>query len=146
MTGDALEEAGMIDASGRWTGKYGIHSADQFLGNRGAQEKALADYLPKLGAQLEKNGAASHIGQKIEGIKQDFEVTPNGLYAAAHRWGARSVRQYLDFQESNGWKSDVSRFPPDQREKFLAIETRLREFQNIEMRRDAERKQEGKAP
>jgi hypothetical protein len=72
-------------------------------------------------------------GQRIEGIAGEFNVSSNGLYAASHRWGAGMVRQYLNFQKAHGWKSDASKFPADKAEAFKAIETRLREFQNIDV-------------
>ena len=145
MTVGALKEGGMMDKDGRWTGKYGVRSAEDFLKDRTAQEKALSDYFDKLGAQLEakvgepeEKSPMGRIGQKIEGIKAEFEVTHNGLYAAAHRWGAGMLRDYLNFEEKNGWKSDFSKLPEEKADAFKAIETRLREFQDIEVVKDAE--------
>jgi len=47
----------MTDRNGQWTGKYGIHSQAEFLGDPDAQEKALTDYLADLDRQLHANGA-----------------------------------------------------------------------------------------
>src|SRR5262249_19044039 len=130
---------------GKWTGKYGIRNREAFLRDRTAQEKALSDYFDKLSVQLEAEVGESEekspmgrIGQKIQGLKDEFEVTHNGLYAAAHRWGAGMLPEYLNFEEANGWKSDFSKLPEEKADAFKAIETRLREFQNIEIFKDVE--------
>ena len=120
-----------MDKHGNWTGKYGIHSKADFLGNPKAQERALADLMAKYQTQLRNNGAKAKIGQKIEGIKAPFEVTENGLLAAAHHEGASRVRDYLEHQHRQGWRSDKATFPPAVRQRFINIETRLREFADI---------------
>ncbi len=59
----------MMDCAGNWTGKYGINSRAAFLVNPDAQEKALTDYLNDNERQLRANGACSHIGETIDGLK-----------------------------------------------------------------------------
>jgi hypothetical protein len=49
--------------------------------------------------------------------------------AAAHKEGPGAVRDYLKFQNENGWSSDFSKSEGDRR-RFEAIETRLRLFQD----------------
>jgi hypothetical protein len=146
MTIEALKEAGMLDEkTGKWTGKYGVWSKADFLKNRTAQEKAFSDHFDKLGEQLEaavgepeEKSPVGRIGQKIQSIEGEFEISLNGLYVAAHSWGARMLREYLDFEEANGWNSEASLFPVDKLDAFEEIETRLREFQNIEVSRYVE--------
>ena len=143
MTVGALQEAGLMDENGAWTGKYGIHNEAEFLDNKKVQEQAFSDYLTALSSQLERNGAVNLArergDQKIEGIEAAFGLSQSGLIAAAHRRGASMVRQYLEFEKSHGWKSDAAEFPAAKRKAFLEIETRLREFENIPLSRDVER-------
>ncbi len=75
--------------------------------------------------------AALNIGQRIEGILAPFEVTENGLLAAALREGASRVRDYFEHQRRQGWRSDKTTFPAEVRQRFINIETRLREFADI---------------
>jgi hypothetical protein len=49
------------------------------------------------------------------------------------------VRQYLEFEQAHGWKSNPAEFPAAMRKAFLEIETRPRQFENIPLSRDAER-------
>jgi hypothetical protein len=131
MTKPALQDAGLIDKNGDWTGKYGVNNREDFLNNPEAQKAALRDHTESVQDQLRKNGAERHINQKIDGVKGEITATDGGLQAAAHRQGATTVRDYLKHQEAHGWKSDASTFPPQQRGSFLSVETRLREFQSI---------------
>ncbi len=143
MTEDALKDAGFKDRdTGEWTEKareLGVHKEEDFLKNPVAQEKALADSTAKKDEFLQKNGAKQHLGQKIDGIKAEFEITEAGLAAAAHREGAFAVRQYLDHQERHGWKSDFDSLPKKKREIFEHIETRMRVFQDMPYRRSGTR-------
>lgn len=119
-----LQAAGMIDADGRWTGKYGIHSRTEFLADPEAQEKALSDYLDDLERQLWANGAFAHISETIDGLKARFPVTLAGILAAAHREGARATADYLDRVKANALTSIGLLLKPADR----PIETRLRTF------------------
>ncbi len=134
LTKGEREQLHMVDENGNFTGKYGVHSKEEFLNDPLAQERAFADATLDNVRQLRKKGAMNHIGQKIDGIKAEFTVTESGPVAAAHRWGAGGTNQYLRHQQAHGWKSDSSNFPKDKRDMFMAIETRLREFQDIDYR------------
>jgi hypothetical protein len=127
---DARRAAGMNDANGNWTGKYGIHSRAEFLADHVAQEKALTDYLLDLERQLRANGSLDFVGKTIDGLRDRFQITHAGLLAAAHREGARATRAYLMQVEQNGLSS---RGLPLSRE-MLAIETWLRAFADIPYR------------
>ena len=130
MTNDALIAAGMKTPDKRWTGKYGVRSDEDFLGDPEAQELALSDYLADNDRQLLQKGAKSFIGRRVDGVKERFTITEAGLAGAAHRHGPQGVRDYLEHQQRNGWRSDFSKLPEKQRDKFEEIETRLRTFSN----------------
>ncbi len=127
----ALKDAGMIDAKGKWTGKYGAFSKADFLKNPVAQEKALADFMTAAERQLRSKGATKFVGQGIKGKVAPFNVTESGLLAAAHKEGAGRVNQYLQHLRNNGWVSDEKGFPPGLKDNFNAVETRLRKFEKI---------------
>lgn len=124
LTPVGLEAAGMMERSGNWTGKYGIHSRAEFLADPEAQEKALTDYLSDLERQLRAYGAFTHIGETIDGLKARFPVTRAGIIAAAHREGATATRDYLNRVAAHGSASKGLRLGRQER----AIETRLRTF------------------
>ena len=112
----------------QWTGKHGITSEDQFLKNPRIQEIAYEEYTRKNIGYLKSKGAWSHIGRTIEGKDGTFKITSTSLVLAAHREGAGTTNRYLNHQQKHGWKTDVSKFPQGELgEKFLHIETRLRE-------------------
>lgn len=113
-----------------WTGKWGIHSEDDFLANPTVQERALVKAMENYDRYLAVEGAKRFIGQRIEGKVAPFDVTLNGLLAAAHRHGARAVRGYLDHLADHDWRSEEATFGT-QKDVFLAIETRLRTFAKI---------------
>lgn len=138
-----LQDIGAKDAAGLWTGKYGIKSDQDFLNDPRVQERVFMDavnvYRRQLGAlRLEKGNRQSEvpldlIGQEIDGLEGRFKLTEGGLIAAAHRAGAPTVRDYLKRQRDSGWKSDLSKWPSDPREKkmYQALETRLRKFETL---------------
>ena len=127
MTPGGLQAAGMIDRSGAWTGKYGIHSRSQFLANPDAQERALSDFLDATERQLRAAGAFEHIGDSIDGIRDRFTVTRAGLIAAGHREGATATAGYLAKVAANGFSSKGLQLSDAQ----LAIETHLRIFADV---------------
>ena len=131
LTGLARQQIGLQRKDGSFTGKYGVNSRDDFLENRKTQEQALADSVADNLRQLKSKGATKKIGQKIAGIRANITVTENGLVAAALREGAGATNLYLKHLQRHGWKSDPSTFPTKFRGEFLAVETRLREFENI---------------
>ena len=135
LTDDALKDAGLKDRkTGQWTGKYGIHSAADFLNNPRAQELAAADYHEANIRHLTANGAMNRTGQTYQGIKAPITITDAGLVAAAHRYGAKTVGEYLDHVFAHKGISDQNTFPSGKEKAYLAIETRLRKFQNIPLR------------
>ncbi len=119
-----LRAAGMIDAKGNWTGKYGIHSRAAFLADPDAQEKALTDYLQDTERQLKADGLFGFTGKSIDGLRARFTITRAGLIAAAHREGAGAVYNYLDRITKNGSTSKGIALTRQER----AVETRLRTF------------------
>ena len=124
MKPNALHAAGMIDGQGKWTGKYGIHSAGQFLASPEAQEKALTDYLDDAERQLRANGSFNYIGTTISGRVAPFTVTRAGLIAAGHHEGARATRAYLTNVQNSGFASAQAKLT----DRGLHVETRLRTF------------------
>jgi hypothetical protein len=124
MTKIALQAAGMMDANEAWIGKYGIHSATQFLANPEAQERALTDFLNDTERQLRRNGAVQYLGRTIYGQRAEFPVTMAGLVAAAHREGAPATRGYLKTAEGDGFHTNGQVLTP----RELRIETPLRTF------------------
>lgn len=124
MRPNALRAAGMIDANGKWMGKYGVYSRADFLANPGAQEEALTDFLNDLERQLRVNGASEFVGSTIGGLQAQIPVTRANLLAVAHREGAQATRRYLDKIAANGFSSRGLRLTPEN----LAVETRLRTF------------------
>ena len=78
MTPAALRAAGTMDAAGRWTGKYGIHSRAEFLANHEGQENALTDYLRDTESQLRTNGSFEFMERTIGGHRARFTITRAG--------------------------------------------------------------------
>tara|TARA_R110001592_G_scaffold64194_2_gene197418 strand:- start:14303 stop:15298 length:996 start_codon:yes stop_codon:yes gene_type:complete len=135
LTTAALKEAGLKNKNtGHWTGKHGVHSDADFLNNPRAQELAAADYHEKNILYLTRNGTWGMKGQTFKGIKAPITITETGLVAAAHRQGAREVRDYLNHIFAHKGVSDPQTFPRGKSDAYLAIETRLREFQNVPLR------------
>jgi hypothetical protein len=124
MLPNALRAVGLLDANGRWTGKYGIHSRTQFLADRDAQERALSDFLTDTEHQLRANGAFEYLGSDIDGRVAHYTVTRAGLIAAGHRAGATNTFHYLRRVAGNGFSSRSLALDRDE----LATETRLRTF------------------
>lgn len=133
-----LGEYGLIDAGlktrdKKWTGKYGVKSEQDFLNNPQAQERAFADYMAKNQVYLRNNDSMKFIGKEFTGKKKEgIKITEDGLLAAAHRRGAGAVRDYLAYQNENGWSSDFTGLK--RKRIYEEIETRLRVFQNIRYR------------
>lgn len=127
MTPVALRAAGMIDAHGKWTRKYGVHSRAEFLAEPEAQEKAITEFLNDTERQLRANGSFQFIGANIGGLVSRFTVSRAGLIAAGHRWGARATHDYLGRIAKNGFTSRGLTLSSTER----AIETRLRTFADV---------------
>lgn len=141
LTEIARKDIGLQDAQGNWTGKFGVHGPDEFLADPVAQERAMAAFLQRIEVQLKAPETRSwhRIGTRINGIREEFVVTDSGLMAAGHRKGTTAVVEYFDDMEKSGWVSSKERWLERHGEKktdiFLAIETRLREFENVQLRR-----------
>jgi hypothetical protein len=133
MRQGALRDTNMIDGQGNWTGKFGVRSWQEFLENPQAQEAAFSEWKKRLETSVRNNHLA-RIGKTITGIKGDISVTESGLVAAMHKRGPTGVIRYFRWLESKGWnsKDHQKEMPTDSRDSFLEIETRLREFQDVE--------------
>ncbi|MEM7122259.1 MAG: hypothetical protein AAF563_13330 [Pseudomonadota bacterium] len=142
LTPVALDDIGLVDGNGEWYG-HPYPDLEEFLGSPQLQNLALAaclkvtqGYLTQTYTREVEPGNSEEVspydflGQEIEGKVRTFEVTESGLLAAAHRWGAGNVLAYLLHQRENKWVTDEEGFG-GKKDVFLAIETRLREFQPI---------------
>ena len=143
LTHASLNDVGLMDKQGNW---YGT-DLEEFRANPPLQNLALAAYLHKNrgylmtkhdvqgeGGETIRESSFNFIGQEIEGKAKTFNVTESGLLAAAHRWGAENVFAYLQHQKVHDWVTDEEGFGVN-KDKFLAIETRLREFEFIPLYR-----------
>lgn len=83
------------DWSGKFTGKDGVNSLEDFLNNPNAQENAQMIFKKKQWGYLKAVGADKYTGSTING----FKITHSGLLAGAHLKGAGAVIEYL---KSNG--------------------------------------------
>ena len=83
------------DWSGKFLGKDGVYSIQDFLNNHSAQENAQIIYKKKQWGYLKAVGADKYVGKVING----YTITHSGLLAGAHLKGAGSVIKYL---KSNG--------------------------------------------
>ena len=88
----------------------------------------------RAGEQLVSNRAIGRLGQRFRGVRRDITVTPAGIYAAAHRRGAKAVAEYFDWLEKNNFDSRKGIPGNKNLEKtFRQIETRLREFEDLQL-------------
>lgn len=150
----ALKDAGLIDGTGNWTGKYGVRSVEEFKRNPRAQEQAFADFMQRAEDHVRKAGLTKYLHRDLDGKAAKFKVSESGLMAAAHRQGAGMVKAYFDFKDRTHWqKTDFDNIPePDQQavmalqrglkaherqsaaKAFASVETRLREFSDTRYR------------
>ena len=103
MGESALEDAGYYvknnkiynnDWTGKWTGKNGVNSTDDFLNHPELQTKAIKDYHNKIwNSFLIKY--QKHEGKIIAGYK----LTKSGMIAASHLVGHVYLKKFID---SNG--------------------------------------------
>jgi hypothetical protein len=124
MTPIALSAVGMVDAEGKWTGKYGISSPHRFLADRDAQEQALTEFLNETERQMNILGLFRYIGAVVTGKAGHFAITRSGLLAAGHRAGPTAVRDYFRKITISRFSSRTLRLSLSER----AVETRLRTF------------------
>ncbi len=114
MRDPALKDAGMMDANGNWKGKYGVYSLKDFLNKPYAQDRAVMDFFRALNRQLNTKVAKDSIGKSVQGIGGTFVISLDSLLIAAHRQGARKVKEYLLRLQKNGWKSDIDKMLPSE--------------------------------
>lgn len=102
MLPDALKQSKYQDADGRWTGKDGVWSKEDFLGNKTAQDNAFAANVEAVKAQLKSNGAWGHIGETLP----DGTIITEGSLIGAGWLGAGNVGKYFqsgaDRTDANG--------------------------------------------
>ena len=79
------------DWSGKFLGKDGVYSIQDFLNNPQSQENAQIIFKKKQWGYLKALDADKYCGQIING----YRITPSGLLAGAHLKGAGSVITYL---------------------------------------------------
>jgi len=128
----ALKQLGItVDKNGNWKGLPGIRNEGDFRKNTAVQDMLFRKFIAENHRQLTVKGVRKHVGRTFRGIRRPITITEGGLAAAAHRMGPERVKQYLKHLQSQGWVSNASKFPSHLKSKFLAIETRLREFEKI---------------
>ena len=128
----ALKDTGFMTSEGQWTGKYGVNSREDYLKNRQAQESGMDDFLKRTEKSLKTYKVNREIGRIVGGRMGNYNITKSGMLAAAHRRGARAVKEYTDHLRENNWQSNLDAILDEkQRRKFMHIETRMREFQKI---------------
>ena len=84
------------DWSGKWTGKHGIKSRQDFLNDASAQDVAAKEWVALLCKRMKNYGLDAYLGKVIKGI----EITDSGIIAGAHLKGFGNekhpgVRQFL---------------------------------------------------
>jgi len=91
------------DYSGGWTGLNGVHSTQDFLNSKVAQDLAADAWFPLMWSYLVGVGADDWLGKTISGIS----LTASGLIAGAHLLGQHVV---LDWLKSGGGVDPVDQF------------------------------------
>lgn len=98
---------------GRWTGKHGVNSKQDFLKNKNnAQERAIREAMSlkwsRLNSELRQRGRSTRdfIGRRQRGIV----ITNSGLLAAAHLRGPRAAAEMLLFDRDNPDENGTSIF------------------------------------
>ena len=89
--GMALEDTG-YKIKGKWTGKDGVNSEEDWLNNPEAQEKAMSDLVRRNTSALNKWGTFDHVGTVFNGVN----VTRDGILAASHLVGAKGVDRMFE--------------------------------------------------
>ena len=98
---------------GRWTGKDGVNSKQDFLNNvNNVQEKAINQAFGlqwrRLKAELQQNGRSveDFLGKSTRGIV----ITTSGLLAASHLRGPRATAEMLLYNKDNRDETGTSIF------------------------------------
>ena len=107
------------DWSGKFSGKDGVNSIQDFLSSPKSQENAQIIYKKKQWGYLKAVGADKYLGKIING----YTITPSGLLAGAHLKGAGSVIKYL---KSNGQIVEKDAFG-------TSVETYLKQFSGYDV-------------
>ena len=107
------------DWSGKFLGKDGVNSLNDFLNNPKAQENAQIIFKKKQWGYLKAVGAHKYINSTINGYK----ITPSALLAGAHLKGAGTVIEYL---KSNGQKIAKDAFG-------TSVESYMRQFSDYDV-------------
>lgn len=85
--GDAFNN----DYSGGWTGKFGVHSLNNFLGSRRAQDLAMQEWMTLMWYYIELQDLHIYAWTQVG----DVTLTPSGMLAATHLLGADSLAEYI---------------------------------------------------
>lgn len=89
--GAALQDTGYKDANGKWTGKDGVSSKEDWKNNPDAQEAAMSKLTSRNRRHLTTNDAFKQVGKTLQGVV----ITKQGLLAASHLVGAQGVVDML---------------------------------------------------
>ena len=112
------DETRRNDWTGRWTGKDGVHSRQEFLDNPQAQENAVRAYHRRVWGYIRNAGLDRYVGQTVAGVP----ITPAAMLAGAHLLGVGGVRRFV---ESEGADDPVDGFGTpvsDYMKKFAAYD------------------------
>lgn len=107
---------------------FGVRSLEDLRSNAPAQEEAMRDISRRNEEQATGEKLWDYLGRVYQGRKGQIVVTPAGIAAAAHRWGAPETKKYFEKLAASGWDSNGANLNDG---SDLAIETRLREFQAV---------------
>ena len=130
----AFQETGFMDKNGNFTGKDGINSVSDFLNNPKVQEKAIRELLKKNYNYMINYKVLHLLGNTLSGKIADFPITISGMLAASHKEGGPMTAKYLISLEKNKdglYYLPYHKYKGNTLRSFLAIETRLREFSNL---------------
>lgn len=103
------------DWKGKWKGKHGINSKDDFLKNGDIQDVAAKEWVALLCKRMRTYELDTYIGKTIKGV----EITDSGIIAGAHLKGFGSekspgVRQFLksngEIDSKDGFGTTVSHY------------------------------------
>jgi hypothetical protein len=87
----ALQDVGLRNADGTWTGKFNVHSKEDYLGSKIAQEYAVRELARRNWSTMKLLGLDKYVGKTVNGI----HITKSGMLAAAHLKGVGGVMDFL---------------------------------------------------
>jgi hypothetical protein len=103
--GSALQDLKYKDSKGKWTGKDGIRSTQDFLNNPKIQEKAFSEWGNILDRYAKSKGLDKYIGSDFKGVK----ITKRGIRAASHLVGSGALSKMFKTgkvpKDANGVKA-----------------------------------------